>query len=179
MNRDDVNNGYDFVTKCLHWSIALLLIIQICLGIIATRIHNQAIISRLFFVHKSLGLTLLLFGIIFVLWRLCHRSPRRHGSLPTWQYISAKIVHFALFILIIVMPLSGWFMSTAAGYPPSFWGLFIIKAPVAVNHNLFHFMANIHLICAWLITILIIIHTLAALKHALIERDGTLRRAWF
>ena len=80
-----------------------------------------SLISKLFFIHKSLGLTLLLLGIIFVLWRFCHHRPAHHHStMPAWQHISAKIMHLALFTLIIIMLLSGWMMSSSADYPPVF-----------------------------------------------------------
>ena len=179
MHQPNNNTVYLFVLKCFHWSIAITIIGQILIGIIATRLSSAAAIHTLFFIHKSLGLTLLLLGIAFILWRFCHKHPNKHSTVPTWQRISAKIVHHALFTLIIIMPLSGWFMSTAAGYPPSFWGLVTIKAPVPVSASLAATMSEIHIVCAWIMVVLIVIHTLAALKHALIDHDDTLKRMWF
>ena len=106
MNWSDKGACYSFIIKCLHWSVALTIIIQIIIGLVVTHIHDHPLISNLFFIHKSLGLTLLLLDIIFVLWRFCHHRPAHHHSaMPAWQHISDKIVHLALFALIIIIPL--------------------------------------------------------------------------
>ncbi len=127
MKELDKYRYYSLTAKCLHWSIAIIIIAQILIGLIITHLPQSPAIRNLFFIHKSLGLTLLLLGIAFVLWHFFQQRSNRQYTIPTWQRISAKIVHYALFGLIIIMPLSGWFMSTAAGYPPSFWGLFVVR----------------------------------------------------
>ena len=179
INKPNQNKHYLFILKCLHWSIAIIIIVQTLIGIGATHLNALLVTRTLFFIHKSLGLTLLLLGVGFVLWHFCHQDRKQHFKLPMWQRISAKVIHYTLFLLIIIMPLSGWLMSTAAGYPPSFWGLFVAKAPVPINSSLTAIMNKTHIICAWIMTILIIIHVLATLKHVFIDHDGTLKRMWF
>ena len=70
-------------------------------------------------------------------------------------------------------------MSSVAGYPPSFWRLFTLTTLVPVNENLSGLLSNVHTTCAWIMIVLIAIHILGALKHALIDRDDTLKRMWF
>ena len=67
-------------------------------------------------------------------------------------------------------------MSTAAGYAPSFWGWFTVAAPIAESKAVANFFDSVHEVCAWILGILIIIHILAALKHALLDKDGVLKQ---
>lgn len=166
---------YTAFTRLLHWLIALIIIGQIILAIVMENI-SAPIVRSLYSVHKSLGLTLLVLGIVFVIWRLFHKSPPLPNTVPTWQRIAARFVQFCLYCLIVIMPLSGWFMSTAAGYAPSFWGWFTVAAPIAQSKAAAGFFSEVHEVCAWIMGILIIIHSLAALKHALIDKDSVLKQ---
>ena len=169
------SNRYGLITRCLHWLIALTIITQIVIAIVMENISG-AIVRELYSVHKSLGLTLLLLGVLFVVWRLFNQRPALPTAIPVWQRYAANFVQTSLYLLVLIMPLSGWFMSTAAGYAPSFWGWFTLAAPVAHSKTLAHFFGSVHEVCAWIMGILIIIHTLAALKHALISKDGVFKQ---
>jgi cytochrome b561 len=167
---------YGLVFKILHWLIALLIICQIFLGFFLHHLENKASIQRGFFVHKSMGISLLFLAIIFILWRFINRKPSWPNTMPLWERFAARCVHVLLYLSILIMPLSGWLMSAAAGYPPSFWGLFTLHSPFAVNAKLASFFGDVHVTCAWIISALIIIHILAALKHAFIDRDDVLQK---
>lgn len=166
---------YGLITRCLHWLIAVTIIAQIILAIAMKNIKSP-IVRDLYSVHKSLGLTLLLLGTLFVVWRFFNKRPSLPKAIPLWQRYAANGVQFCLYCLILIIPLSGWFMSTAAGYAPSFWGWFTMAAPIAHNKAVASFFGSVHEVCAWVMGVLIVIHILAALKHALINRDGVLKQ---
>ena len=169
------NQRYGLIMRFLHWLIALTIITQIIIAITMENITGS-IVRDLYSVHKSLGLTLLLLGILFVVCRIFNKRPALPNTIPAWQRYAANIVQFCLYCLILIMPLSGWFMSSAAGYPPSFWGWFTVAAPLEQSKAIADFFGSVHEVCAWIMGALIIIHILAALKHALINKDGVLKQ---
>lgn len=166
---------YGIITRLLHWLVGLTIISQIILAIVMEN-ATGSIVGTLYFVHKSLGLTLLFLAVMFVVWRFFNPPPKLPASTPPWQKLAANVMHITLYALILIMPLSGWFMSTAAGYTPNFWGWFSLPAPIGVCKAAAAFFSLVHEICAWLIGICIIIHVLAALKHALIDKNDVLKR---
>jgi cytochrome b561 len=174
MRLSNTASHYGLITRLLHTLIALLIIAQIIIALMMEYMSGK-IVGTLYFVHKSLGLTLLFLAIIFIVWRFFNPRPKLPTATPLWQRIAANTVQFCLYLLILIMPLSGWLMSNAAGYPPSFWGWFTLGAPIAQSKALASLFDSIHVICAWLISILIIIHVLGALKHYWIDKDKVLQ----
>jgi cytochrome b561 len=168
--------NYGIITKLLHWLIALCIAAQILLGFFMDDIANKALRGQAYFIHKSLGLTLLFLAVLFVLWRCFNRKPAWPAHMPQWERFAARTVHFLLYATILVMPLSGWLMSSAAGYPPSFWGWFTVAAPIETSKALSHFFNQIHSVTAWTLSGLIGIHVVAALKHFFIDKDGVLQK---
>jgi cytochrome b561 len=77
---------------------------------------------------------------------------------------------------MVAMPLSGWFLTSAAGYAPSFFGLFTLPTLIAKNNDLLELFESVHEWLAYGLIALIIIHTLAALKHHFIDKDDILKR---
>ena len=114
------------------------------------------------------------------MWTLFTVQLQWPSTMKLWERCVAKVVHFLLYFSLLIMSLSGWYMVTAAGHPPSWFGLFHITAPgVIANKKLAYYCWYIHGVVAWIFLILVIIHTLAALKHFLINKDGILQRMWF
>jgi cytochrome b561 len=79
---------------------------------------------------------------------------------------------------LFALPITGWIMSSAAGIPVSFFGLFELPDLVSYNDRLFHTFIEVH---KWLghgLIVLIVIHAGAALRHHLIFKDETLKKMW-
>jgi polyisoprenoid-binding protein YceI len=111
-----------------------------------------------------------------IFWRLINPMPTAAKHTPLWQKSAAKIAHYALYVLMIIMPLSGWLMSSAAGFPVSVFGLFTLPDLIAPNNGVRMLMEQVHTLIAYAIIALVSIHILAALKHHFIDKDNTLRR---
>jgi cytochrome b561 len=126
-----------------------------------------------------MGLTVLSLVILRILWALTSIKPGLPEIMKPWERYSERYLHFTLYLLLLIMPLSGWLMSTAAGYAPSFFGLFSIPMPrISHNENLAGFAGEIHYKVAWLLILLVSIHILAAFKHHFIDKDNILKRMW-
>lgn len=172
----DTVKQYGSITKILHWVLGIIMIAQVLLGVYSAYAPRDTV-RQIMFWHKSLGLLLLLLAIVFIIWRTINPKPEYDNNMPIWEKLAARTIHFILYISILVMPLSGWYMSTAAGHIPSFFGLFSMPAPFMVQNKLIaHNFAQMHEIFAWVIGIAIVIHLLAAIKHHFIDKDDILKR---
>lgn len=167
---------YGSITRLFHWTIAILVIGMITLGVVMGNIDDKAIRGELYSIHKSFGLLILGLMILRLLWRLNNPTPLLPNHLPSWQKLAAHANHWLLYITLICMPISGLIMSTAAGYPPKFFNLFTVALPIAKNKALSSIAGDIHEILAWVISALIVIHLLGALKHHFIHKDNVLKR---
>ena len=157
---------YGSISKFFHWSLAILIIGMIFLGF-----FMQA--SSTYAVHKSIGLTILLLAALRFFWRLFNPPPALPVTIPDWQKAAAHLSHYLLYFLLFAMPLSGWIMSTAAGYAPRFWWLFTVPAPgIHASKNIATIASQTHTILAWMLSTIIVLHTLAALKHHFIDKDN-------
>ena len=88
-----------------------------------------------------------------------------------------KAVHYAMYTLLLVMPLAGWFAMSSFDSAISVWGLFEVpKLPVPVNEDLGEAIFEIHAIAGTTLLALIAVHILATLKHTFIDKDGTIFR---
>jgi cytochrome b561 len=170
--------SYTLTARTLHWVMAVLMILMLAAGLVMSDIEDPALKGTVYGLHKATGILVLILAGFRLLWRFSHAVPEISGSLPAWQRHAARLVHWALYVAMFIMPLSGWSMSSAAGYPVSFYGLFVLPNLVAKNPELADTLEDIHEISANVLIALIIAHLGAALYHHFVLRDNTLRRMW-
>ncbi|MCD6046984.1 MAG: cybB [Gammaproteobacteria bacterium] len=169
---------YGIVEKILHWLMALLIILMLSVSFFFDD-FSKTTKSTLIGTHKLIGMSIFLLAIIFLIWKKINIKPAFPENMPRWQTFLARFVHHLLMLAIIIMPLAGWIMSTAAGKPPKIGTIALNFPGIPLDKTLSGFCWNIHLIVAWLLIGLISLHVLGALKHALIDKDGILRRMGF
>jgi cytochrome b561 len=178
MQLRNTTERYGVVTKTFHWTIALLIICLICVGIYMTELADKTNpgIFRLFFLHKSTGIFVLFLATCRILWHIYSHPADFVPSVKLWEKMAARIAHALLYAAMFVMPLSGWLLSSAAGRPVSFFGLFTLPDLVAKDKATQDFFSGIHEIVGWSLIPLIGIHVAGALKHHFFDKDITLRR---
>jgi cytochrome b561 len=176
MPASDADARYTRTAIVLHWLIALLVIGQFAWGWWMQQIPKQPVGPRVeaFNLHKSVGLVILALMVVRILWWIGHRPPP-FPPMPAWQAAAARIVHFALYGLLVLQPLSGYLGSEFSGYPVKFFGL-ALPGWAGKNVPLKDFLSIVHLATSWLIAAAVAVHVAAALKHALLDRDGLLAR---
>lgn len=176
----NTRDNFGIVAKLFHWVIALLVLIMLAAGISFNYLPKGGFTSTLMFIHKSTGVTILGLMILRLLWRWINPYPQFPDTMWTIEKMAARTVHFLFFIVLIAMPISGILMSLYAGYSVPFWGITTIHfASITKNKALSGLFFNWHGYLAWTIGILIVIHTLAALKHHYYDKDNILKRMWF
>ncbi|HZC17178.1 MAG TPA: cytochrome b/b6 domain-containing protein [Caulobacteraceae bacterium] len=159
----------------LHWTIALLIFIQIGLGwymneVLPDHSPAQAAVLTL---HISVGLTIFLLVLVRIAVRLINRPPPLPPGMPLWERTLARTSHVVFYLLLLALPLTGWALESLGTRPIRFWGLpwphlpgiaalFGAAPPRPVRHELSH----IHVyILIWIVLINLALHVAGALKH--------------
>lgn len=167
--------SYGMVAKFLHWVIAFGIITLVGLGFLMGTLKSNGLNELFYMLHKSIGLSVLFLMIVRLMWRTLNLKPQL-SHLPLWQQRSANLSHALLYLLLIVMPLSGWVMSVAGGYIPEFFNLFTLSLPIAKNNVVAEQAAFVHKVLAWVLIGAVSLHILAALKHYFVDKDDILQR---
>jgi cytochrome b561 len=165
---------YSNPSKFFHWIIALLVILMLSLSFYLDDVAKQYQVQA-YMIHKSFGLTILALMLIRILWIVKRGKPPLPATVPLWQQRLARLIQYSLYILLIIMPLSGLILSVAAGRSPSFFGLFTVTLPIPASDITAGIFGQVHLIVAWILILLISLHILGALKHYFIDRDEVLQ----
>ena len=166
---------YGFTAIWLHWVMALLLIALFIIG--NTMDDFPAPIKfQLINLHKSFGIIAL--GLVFIrlVWRLFNPVPAPPASSTALEVVFAKVVSTLLYVLMFLIPLSGWLMSSAKGYSVRLFNQISLPDLIGESEKMAERFESMHELLAHILLILVVIHVLAALKHHFILKDGTLRR---
>lgn len=167
---------YGVVAQGFHWIVALCVIGLLGVGLYMTSLDPSPSAFKLYALHKSVGIVVLTLAVLRLLWKLTNPRPR---SLPThknWERWLAHATHIFLYIAIIGMPLSGWIMSSAKNFPVSVFNLFTLPNLVGPSEEIARMAVQFHGLTAWALIAAIGLHFAGALKHHVIDKDGTLRR---
>jgi len=167
---------FGLVAKTLHWLTLILLIAAFTLAISMVNMPLSPRKLEFYSWHKWVGVTIFLVVLLRLAWRLANPVPPQPAASPLWQRRLAALSHAALYTILIVMPITGWIMSSALNLPVVYLGLIHIPSPFGVDRALGETMKVVHLSLAVALLVLVAIHALAALYHHLVLRDDVLRR---
>jgi cytochrome b561 len=162
----------------LHWLLALALFGIFALGVYMADLPISPERLRLFNWHKWAGISILALSLLRLAWRLAH-APPRDVPMPAWQRRLAHMSHRTMYVLFLVVPLVGWAYSSATGFQVVVFGVLPLPDFVPKSKPLADVLEVTHATLAWLLASLVVVHVAAALKHALVDRDGLLGRMWF
>lgn len=171
--------NYNATAKMLHWLVAGLIVLQFVLAKMAdlagdadSPLRELALLAN----HKSVGITILALAMARIVWRFKNPPPALPATIQKWQVMASHASHWSLYLLLFAMPISGWLMSSASAYSVSWFNLFQLPDFVAPNPVLKGVFEGIHETLAKLLILVATIHIGAALKHAVIDKDGVLQR---
>lgn len=168
--------GYGRIARLLHWGMAVLVIGLLAVGLIMTGMPLNPDKLALYGWHKSIGITVLGLALVRLSWRWLNITPPLPGHTGRAQRLAANGAHCLLYVLLLAMPLSGWLMSSAAGFPVAVYGWFHMPDLVSADKELRLLSNTLHELGAYLFIALISLHIIAALYHHLIYKDSTLTR---
>jgi cytochrome b561 len=171
----NTTEDYGSLAKFLHWTIVILIVVQYVLAETADELPDGLEKLQVLTRHKSFGMLILGLAIVRIAWKLMNRgrpAPVGEGRMKK----AAAAGHGLLYLLLLVMPLSGWAMSSAANYPVTFFGWFQFPALVAENHDLHEVLEDVHETLFYTLLVVAIGHIVAALYHHFILKDDVLKR---
>lgn len=176
MGMKNTKESYGCVAQAFHWGLALLLIGALGVGLYMSDLEPDPFKFKLYGLHKAVGVLILALAALRLAWRFMNIVPPPLPHHKNWEVILARVVHYALYGLMLAIPLSGWAMSSAGGHPVSFFGLFELPPLVGKDRELGEEIAEIHETLAWTLVGVAALHIAGALKHHFVDRDGIMRR---
>jgi cytochrome b561 len=162
---------FTLLQRLLHWlmAICVLAMLFIGVGMVSTVMPKYL---PLLVTHKTLGIAILVLALIRIAVRLRSGTPPLPLDLPPPMRLGAKLSHYALYALMIGMPLIGWAMQSVGAYPIVLLGGIHLPAILPQNAALYALLKTAHVYLAFAFFALILLHIAAGLFHALIRRDG-------
>jgi len=175
---EPASDHYSPPQKWLHWLTAFFVVSLVTAGLIMTEIGDGQPKNILYELHKSLGLTVLGLTLVRIVVRVRRGAPPFVPGLPRWQRVAAHASHYALYLLIVLVPLLGW-TATSVGFPPVnyFWTV-PVTLPLPHDETLSERIFGAHKALAFTLVAVAGVHLSAALFHHFIRRDRTLLRMW-
>lgn len=167
MNRHD---HFDAFARALHWSMAILILAMLFVGV--GMVASLSLRPVLIDLHRPLGIVLLVLAVIRLLHRWRSPPPPLPASLPRAQAFAAKASHVALYAAMLAMPLLGWAMLSAGGYPVRMTSTFSLPPLLSHDPALYSLLRQAHGWVGYALFALILLHAAAALHHAWVRRDG-------
>ncbi|MFA5123052.1 cytochrome b [Zavarzinia sp.] len=179
MARMTTRQGQDYsaVAKLLHWLMAVVIVAAWIFGFLQDDMPNGPERLALINTHKAIGSTVLVLVALRILWRFFNPAPPLPGAMATWLQLAARAGHLVLYLLMLALPLSGWLISSAFGYPVMLAGLIELPSLLAEkNPSLGELVGDVHGAMAWFLLLVVAGHAAMALKHHFIDRDEVLSR---
>lgn len=171
--------GYGWVAILLHWSIALVFLCQLALGLAMSRIADQRSAFELIQLHKSLGFLILGLAVLRLAWRFSSVRPASPAGMSSLEKGAAHAVHALLYALQFALPLTGWALVSASvlAIPTMPFGLLVIpNLPVGSTEAAEMLWSTVHAWLAYAAIGVVALHAAAALHHHVVRRDAVLAR---
>ncbi|MBY0582467.1 MAG: cytochrome b [Sphingomonas sp.] len=184
-----VSHRYTQLAIWLHWLVAIGIFANIALAW-TWDLLPDAQVRPAIDLHKSIGITVLGLAVMRLLWRVTHKPPTLPNGYKQWEITTSHITHWALYLLIFTMPITGWMHDSAwkdaATHPMYLFGTiewprigFIMSMDPVTKESLHDLFGELHEIAAKLVYVLVGLHILGALKHQFLDKERELQRIWF
>ena len=179
MNSISQSYYYTRTAQILHWVMAIIFIIAWCIGFYSGNFLSydadgsfKGVVITL---HKNIATVLIFLLVVRLFWRYTHPVPQLPDTMSTTMKTLAHLGHFALYCMLIALPLTGALFSWSAGHPVPVLYLFEIPRLIEPNQAVLAIVKPLHIYLSWGAALLIVGHAMAALKHHFIDKDHVLK----
>jgi cytochrome b561 len=163
-------NRYGLVSRGIHGIMFLLIIGLVIAGVYMTGLDKTDEMRRqIYGMHMATGFLVFLLAVVRVVWLKISPAPKLPIGLNNWEKILTSIVKSLMYLLMLAIPMVGYLMVNAKGYPVSFYGLFNLPVLVGENEGLNEFLNAIHGPMAMLLILLVVLHVAGSLKHRFLD----------
>lgn len=168
---------YDALSQLFHWTTALLMVAVVVFAWVMVEMGRDNPDRPAFYmIHKSLGMIILGLVALRILWRATHRAPPLPAHLTGLESFLAKSSHVLLYAIMIVMPISGYIASSAAGRSITIFDLVTLPSFLPEDKALSKAAIGVHEAVQWAVYAVVGLHVLATMWHVAVRRDGVLGR---
>ncbi len=168
-------DSFGLVTRIIHWTMALAIIGMLALGTRLSDLQPGLANLWLYSLHKSIGLIILALVLIRIVWHRISPPPGPQGAPDAWSQRAARAAHLLLYVLLLVIPLSGWIASSASGLDVMLFDRWVVPPIAPVSEAWENAGWAVHRIATKLLMAVLLLHVAGALKREM-EGDGTLTR---
>lgn len=169
---------YNGVARALHWLVVAMLAVQYSVALWLAYVLPKSAEGALVQWHFSLGSSVLVVMLLRLGWRLAHPAPPPPSDLRPGLRLLSRATHWAFYAGFVVLPVMGWFAASAYGSQVKLAGLIPLPMPVPKDDPFGVLMQTVHPTVAITLLALIALHIAGASYHALVRRDGVVRRMW-
>ena len=169
---------YTAASRWLHWLTAGLVAVIIPRGLWIKYFEpaTEAFKLRLYNMHESLGVIVFAIVLLRLVNRWLNPPPPLPAGTPPAIRVAARVNHWGLYALLVLMPITGFLATNAWGFPLSVFGVLPLPAPLGKNEEIAKVLSLLHWCGAITIILLIVAHLCGVIYHTLIRRDGLLQR---
>jgi cytochrome b561 len=168
--------AYGIIAQVMHWCVAVLIFLQIPLGLYAANLPVSLARLQWLSYHKSLGITILALVLLRLVWRWIDAPPALPNAMPAWERRAAHAMHSMLYVVPVLAMFAGWLYASAAGLSINWFGLILIPDLISKNTELAPLFKELHHGLVALLVLLLVGHIGAAARHAFVLRDKVVQR---
>jgi cytochrome b561 len=165
------------LSRILHWLTAALVFAALFIGFVM--VNSVASYAQLIVVHKTLGVLILVVTVVRVINRLTHRPPAWPSTIGSLEGKVIGLSEKLIYALLLLQPLIGWAMVSAAGEPVVVFGSLHLPRIAPFDAQLFWVLRQAHSVIAYTLMAAIAAHISAVLLHTLTLRDRMIERMTF
>jgi cytochrome b561 len=166
---------YSHPAIALHWTLALLLTLTTAVGWIMMAFEHQPGAGWVFDMHESFGIVIASLVAARVAWRLTHPPQALPASVPPWQARLAGAAQAALYVVMVLLPVTGYLGASFSKAGVQFFGWATPRWALPDHDTAEQFFA-VHSVLVWLLVALVSFHVLGALTRLLLDKDGVCQR---
>lgn len=172
------SNEWGWPAKLLHWAGALIILVLLGHGWWMTHMTPRPDRLANYAWHSALGYDLFALVLLRILWRWLNPVPQLPLTLETWERLGAQAGHLALYLLMLIVSVSGWMVATTFRAPMTreLFGINVPPLVTAVGPSTREWIEGSHMVLAYVLGAVVVIHVIGALRHHYLKRNDILRR---
>jgi len=175
----NTSESYGWMSKVLHWIMALIVMVMIGVGLYMTGLPKGESRTAIYATHKAVGIVVFLLLLHRFTWHFISPTPGFPSYFTEKEKKITKLVKYLLYLCLFIMPVSGYLMSSFGGHQISFFSLIQIPMIFTKNEMIGSIFKEVHYYISFAFIIFIALHVAGSLKHHFIVKDDALKRMSF
>jgi cytochrome b561 len=169
---------WGWLAKTLHWVGAVIILLLLGHGWWMTHMAPRPDRLVHYAGHSALGYDFMVLLVLRLLWRWINPVPELPSELKRWERISARVGHVSLYVLMLVVSITGWMVATTFRIPitKDIFGIDVPAIVTVVSRPVRQAIEQSHMLLAYGLSVVVMVHVGGALRHHLIKRNDVLRR---